>query len=92
MSDSYHSESSESSEGSGEGIGEGIGGGNGGGDNDGGGNGGAAQGLNNTQNNRTEKKWKLMDTATMRILGKVSYSNPLCQGQALANIGVRVSF
>ena len=61
MSDSYHSESSYSSEGGNVG-----------------GNGGAGMGavaapaLNNTQNSRTDRQWRLMNTATMRILGKVS--------------------
>ena len=75
MSDSYHSESSDSSEG-------GNVGGNGVGGNGGAGVGAvAAPALNNTQNSRTDRQWRLMNTATMRILGKVSSIIRLCQGK-----------
>ena len=62
MSDSYHSESSDSSEGGdvGGNVGAGVG------------EVAAPAGNNNTQNTRTDRQWRLMNTATMRILGKVS--------------------
>jgi hypothetical protein len=66
MSDSYHSETSDSSEGGDVGENGGAGGGAGVGAV------AAPAGNNNTQNSRTDRQWRLMNTATMRILGKVS--------------------